>query len=63
MSYSYIYALAGELGGDGCDIGGAVVIGKEHLGTDGYSCPDELFGGHGVGLVAGKEGYVDVFNG
>ena len=38
-----------------------VVVGEEHLGLDGLGGTYQLVDGHGVGLVAGQEGDVDVF--
>ncbi len=42
---------------DGCVV---VVVGEEHLGFDDLRGIDTLIYGHGVGLVAGQEGDVDV---
>ena len=39
----------------------AVVVGEEDAGTDDLGGVDQLFDGHGVGLVAREEGDVDVF--
>ena len=40
----------------------AVMVGEQHLWTDASRRPHNLLRSHGVGLVAGKEGHINVFD-
>ena len=53
-------AAACQLHGDLVDRGVAVVVGEEYLGLDDLRSVDTLLDSHGVRLVAGQEGDVDI---
>ena len=60
MSNPHVDAVGFEEVGQGGDVGLSVVVGEEDAGTDEAGGTEELVGCHGVGLVAGEKGDVDV---
>ena len=62
MSDSHFNPFVLQLFGYVADVCLAIVIGEEHVRFDDFCGTNQLVGGHGVGLVAGQEGDVDVFD-
>ena len=62
MSDTHFHVIAFQLVRQAAHIRFPIVIGKNHFGFDEAGCANQLFRGHGVGLVAGEEGNVNVFD-
>ncbi len=62
MPYANIDAVAFQFSGKPGDIGLSIMVWEQHLGFDDPGHTRELFGGHGVRLVARQKGDVNIFD-